>query len=255
MATSLRYDTGEVELAYDEWAGTAPPLVILHGLSGRRAMLDLAEAREGHRAYAYDHRGHGDSGRTPGEYTFVNFGRDTVAFLQGAVREPALLIGHSLGAMTALFAAANAPELVRAAFLIDPPLYAPEVGLRNERGPFSATASQAGTPATDLISAGVPAPRAEALSKLDATMMPMAVDSTMFAGWDTDAYLRTIECPITLEHGDNDLGSAIYPGELARASGLLRDVQVLHLEGTGHRPQLEAREVLLDAVRRFIRES
>jgi pimeloyl-ACP methyl ester carboxylesterase len=100
----------------------------------------------------------------------------------------------------------------------------------------------------------MPPPRAQSLSNLDTTVMPMALDSTMFAGWDTDALLRRIECPFTLEHGDNQHGSAIYAGELARAVELLRDVLVLHFEGTGHRPQLEARDRLLDALRRFIRE-
>lgn len=45
----MQYDTGEVELAYDEWEGLAPPVVFLHGLSGRRA-TNLVEAREGHHA-------------------------------------------------------------------------------------------------------------------------------------------------------------------------------------------------------------
>jgi pimeloyl-ACP methyl ester carboxylesterase len=136
MPESKRYNTGEVELSYSEWPGYSPPILALHGISGTRS-LQFLDNRGRQRGFAYDHRGHGDSGRTPGAYTFVNYGRDCVAFLRGVVKEPALLIGHSLGGMTALYAAAHAPELVRAAFLIDPPLYAPEGPLRDERQPLT----------------------------------------------------------------------------------------------------------------------
>ena len=55
MGDSLRFDTGEVELAYSEWPGDGPPVVALHGISGMRAAF-LAQAMPGRHAYAYDHR-------------------------------------------------------------------------------------------------------------------------------------------------------------------------------------------------------
>ena len=48
--------------------------------------------------------------------------------------------------MASIYAAANAPELVKAAFLADPPLYAPETGLRDERIPFAMMREAAGMP-------------------------------------------------------------------------------------------------------------
>jgi pimeloyl-ACP methyl ester carboxylesterase len=253
MAASKRFDTGEVELAYTEIAGNSPPLVTVHGISGTRA-LGFTEARGSLRAYAYDHRGHGESGRTPGAYTFVNYGRDLVAFLRGVVREPALLIGHSLGGMASIYAAAHAPDVVKAALLIDPPLYAPEGPLRDERGPFTAVAAQAGMSVDDLVAAGVPPQRAEAVHRLDPSVLLMTVDQSAFAGWDTDAYLRRIECPVTLEHGDRDLGSAIYPGEHERATALIRHGTVLHMAGTGHVPWMNKPEEWQLAMRDFVQE-
>jgi pimeloyl-ACP methyl ester carboxylesterase len=257
MSETHSYNTGEVELSYLEWPGESPPVVAMHGISATKAIY-LAEAKAGRHAYAYDHRGHGDSGRTPGAYNFVDYGRDAVAFLQAVVREPAILVGHSLGGMTAIYAAAHAPELVRAAFLIDPPLYAPEGPLRDEAEPFAATEKQAGKPLAELIAAGVPAFRAESVAKLDPGVMTMTLDRSGFAGWDTDAYLRAIECPVVLEHGDRDgaggMGSAIYPGELDRALPLIRNCTVLHMAGTGHIPWLTQEQRFYDELRRFIDE-
>jgi len=253
LTESQRFNTGEVELSYTEWPGDSPPILALHGISGSRAAT-FAEQRGTLRGFAYDHRGHGDSGRTPGGYTFVSYGRDAIAFLRGVVREPALLIGHSLGGLAAIYAAANAPELVRAVFLIDPPLYAPEGPLREERGPFAAVAEQAGRPVAELIAAGLPPPRAEMVAKLDPGVLRMTVDQTAFAGWDTDAYLRGIECPVVLEHGDRDLGSVIYPGELERAAALIRNGTVLHLAGTGHAPWFNDGDRFFAALRSFIQQ-
>jgi pimeloyl-ACP methyl ester carboxylesterase len=233
--------------------GDSPPIVAVHGISGMRA-IGFTEARGSLHAFAFDHRGHGESGRTPGAYSFVNYGRDLVAFLRGVVREPALLIGHSLGGMASIYAAAHAPELVRAALLIDPPLYAPEGPLRDERGPFAAVAAQAGMSVPDLIAAGVPPQRAEAVARLDPGVLNMTIDESAFAGWDTDALLRRIECPVTLEHGDRDLGSAIYPDEHERAIALIRHCTVLHMPGTGHAPWMNKPEEWQQAMREFVQQ-
>jgi pimeloyl-ACP methyl ester carboxylesterase len=254
-----RFDTGEVELAYTEWPGEGPPVLALHGISGRRAE-HLTRWEDGHHAYAYDHRGHGDSGRAPGAYSFVNYGRDCVAFLRGIVREPAILVGHSLGGMTAIYAAAQAPELVKAAFLVDPPLYAPEGPLRDEAGPFAAVEKQAGLPLDELLATGMPPARAEALTRLDPGVMAAVNDQSGFAGWDTDAYLSAIRCPVLLEHGDREgldpagLPSVIHEGELERAVALLKDVRVLHLPGTGHAPWMAAEAAFYAELSRFIAE-
>ena len=247
MNDGVRFDTGDVELAYTEWPGEGTPVVGLHGISGRRA-AHLTRWEDGRHAFAYDARGHGDSGRLPGNYTFVGFGEDAVAFLRGVVREPAVLVGHSLGGMVAIYAAAHAPDLVKAAFLIDPPLYAPEGPLRDEAAGFAETQGLAGKTVAELLAGGMQPIRAEAISRLDGDVMRMVLDQSAFTGWDTDAYLRAIECPVVLEHGDREMGSAIYAGELERATPFIKNGRLLHLDGTGHVPwsQGVSRDVDID---------
>ena len=67
-----------------------------------------------------DHRGHGGSGRAPGQYRVVDHVEDALTVLNWLGR-PAVLFGHSLGALVAAAAAAARPELVRAVVLEDPP--------------------------------------------------------------------------------------------------------------------------------------
>jgi pimeloyl-ACP methyl ester carboxylesterase len=257
VAESKRFNTGEVQLSYTEWPGESPPVVALHGLSTTRAGM-FVEGRGNLAAFAYDHRGHGESGRTPGSYTFVNYGRDAIAFLRGVVREPVLLIGHSLGAMTAIYVAAHAPELVKAAFLGEPVLYAPEKGLRDDAVPFSIAREQAGKPAPELIDAGLPPFVAAMRTKLDPDAMAMVIEGTAFAGWNTDHLLNRIQCPVILQHGDRGtadragMSSGIYPGELDRAASLVQSCEVLHIAGTGHVAWLSQPEAWNQALGDFI---
>jgi pimeloyl-ACP methyl ester carboxylesterase len=169
---SLRFNTGEVELAYSEWPGEGPPVVALHGISASRAAL-LTRWEDGHHAYAYDHRGHGESARAPGTYTFLTFARDTVEFLRQVVSEPAILVGHSLGGMCAIYAAANAPEFVKAVFLVDPPLYAEGPRPEDDASSRELIEQRAGLPVSELLAMDIPRLRAEWLAQLDPNVIRM----------------------------------------------------------------------------------
>lgn len=99
------------------------PLVFLHGFSDmaecwlglmRRLDLDLP-------MYALDAPGHGHSKvRSDEEYT-NQIARRAIDFIR-EFDQPVVLIGHSMGALQAMHMAGDAPELVRAIVLEDPPL-------------------------------------------------------------------------------------------------------------------------------------
>jgi pimeloyl-ACP methyl ester carboxylesterase len=76
--------------------------------------------------FVLDVRGHGRSQHTPGDYTFSRCGKDLVAFLETVVKAPAFVGGNSSGGIIALWAAANAPRLVRGLLMEDPPLFTTE---------------------------------------------------------------------------------------------------------------------------------
>ena len=119
------FDTGEVALAYSAGPPGAMPVVFLHGGVSSRHHWDflLSAFVDRFTVYTVDQRGHGQSGRATSGYRFVDFTRDAIAFLQQVVVEPAVLIGHSLGGAVTVKTSADVPSLVRAAVLVDPPLY------------------------------------------------------------------------------------------------------------------------------------
>jgi pimeloyl-ACP methyl ester carboxylesterase len=100
-----------------------PPALLLHGLGQSRQSWGRAAAllgEQGWRAYAVDHRGHGDSDRPEAAaYEHAVIGRDVVALCAG-LAEPPLGIGASVGGAAALFAQATVDsQLYRGVVLVD----------------------------------------------------------------------------------------------------------------------------------------
>jgi pimeloyl-ACP methyl ester carboxylesterase len=131
MISPIRFRTEEgLALCGEiEGPGGAPLVVLLHGGGQtRHAWTALATrlSADGFAVLRYDARGHGDSDWSPaGDYQMARFARD----LSGVLAEfgrPAVLIGASLGGVSALLAAAEAPQRVRALVLVDiVPRFAP----------------------------------------------------------------------------------------------------------------------------------
>ena len=83
-------------------------------------MIDpLAERTQ---AYVPDLPGHGLSSWTPVHYRLFDYADDIASFLEHVVREPAILLGHSLGGEIAMIVAALNPALVSAVINEDGPL-------------------------------------------------------------------------------------------------------------------------------------
>jgi pimeloyl-ACP methyl ester carboxylesterase len=109
-------------------AGAGPPLVLVPGQSfpWQSYQKVIPALSRSFRVYAVDVRGHGKSERTPGKYTFATCGADLVAFLSEVVKEPAVVSGNSSGGLICIWAAAHAPQSVRAVLAEDPPLFSAE---------------------------------------------------------------------------------------------------------------------------------
>ena len=115
---------GEVRLATEQ-AGAGTPIVLLHGLTSTRRYVTMgsrALERSGHRAVAYDARGHGHSmpAPTPDAYTYKLLAQDLAAVLDQLDIERAVLAGASMGAQTVLRFALEHPDRVLALGLITP---------------------------------------------------------------------------------------------------------------------------------------
>ncbi len=100
-----------------------PPALLLHGLGQTRQSWGLAAARlgeQGWRAYAIDQRGHGDSERSASAaYEHTHVATDVLA-LCGALKQPPLLVGASMGGVAGLIAQGTSDrQLFRGLVLVD----------------------------------------------------------------------------------------------------------------------------------------
>jgi 3-oxoadipate enol-lactonase len=92
----------------------APPVILSCSLGTDRSMWDpQTPALAGrHLVVRYDLRGHGQSPAPPGPYAISDLGADLLALMDRLEIERASLCGVSIGAMTSIWMAANAPERV-----------------------------------------------------------------------------------------------------------------------------------------------
>lgn len=94
-------------------AGEGPPLVLIHGLmfsidGWSTVFTDLVDA--GHRVIAYDMRGHGGSGVGSDGWEMETFGDDLGSVLEHLDLRQAVVVGHSMGGMSALTFALDNPR-------------------------------------------------------------------------------------------------------------------------------------------------
>jgi 3-oxoadipate enol-lactonase len=95
-------------------ADGAPPLVLSNSLGSNLSMWDpqLEALAERFRVIRYDQRGHGRSPVPDGPYSIDDVGADALALLDGLGLERVHWCGLSLGGMTGMWLAINAPERI-----------------------------------------------------------------------------------------------------------------------------------------------
>jgi pimeloyl-ACP methyl ester carboxylesterase len=110
-----------VRLAGRGYGGSGSGVLLLHGLAGHcgewEATADWLRAT--HRVVALDQRGHGLSERSPADVSREACAADAIAVIDALGLAPVILVGQSLGGITALLTAAARPDLVRALVLVE----------------------------------------------------------------------------------------------------------------------------------------
>src|SRR5215469_4703326 len=108
---------GDVRLFWRE-DGVGPPLLLLNSVGCDLSLWDaVMPYLSGFRVIRMDMRGHGQSDSPPGDYSLDQLAADAAAVLDAAKIEKAAICGLSLGGMTAMTLALNAPERVSALIL------------------------------------------------------------------------------------------------------------------------------------------
>jgi N-formylmaleamate deformylase len=100
-----------------------PPLLMIHGIMDEWSSWNLVYDAflEHYRVIAVDLRGHGKSDKPERGYEPADYAADMASVIQELDVGPIAVVGHSLGAVTTCFLAADYPDLVKAAVMEDPP--------------------------------------------------------------------------------------------------------------------------------------
>jgi len=126
-AQSVRFRSSGLDLLGDRWQARVDQechgtVLLLHGGGQRRhswQMTGQRLTRHGWNAIAMDARGHGDSDWSPsGDYSSDALVGDLVTIIAG-IGEPVVLVGASMGGMTALLGEGERGGLARGLVLVD----------------------------------------------------------------------------------------------------------------------------------------
>ena len=110
-----------VHLRYLDIGSGEPALVFIHGWCCNQSMWgDQIEAfAPAHRIIAVDLRGHGESDKPDQDYTIDQFAGDMAWLIREIGLDRPVLIGHSMGGVTALKLVREHPNIARAAVFVD----------------------------------------------------------------------------------------------------------------------------------------
>lgn len=119
-------------LATIDFGGQGGGILLIHGMMGRATTWSTTAGwlTEHGKVIGYDARGHGLSDAPEGPYDRNAHVEDAAAVIKAYGLAPAVVIGHSMGALTAWQLAGKHPELVRSVVIGDMAAVVPDVQVR-----------------------------------------------------------------------------------------------------------------------------
>jgi pimeloyl-ACP methyl ester carboxylesterase len=250
-------------IAY-EVEGDGPLLVCAPGMGDLRSVYRFLVPRlveAGFRVAAMDLRGHGDSDATFDSYDDVAAGGDLVAIVQH-LNGPAVIVGNSMGAGAAAWAAAESPADVAGLVLIGPfvrntptswlAILAFRLSLLR---PWGRSAWKAYY--SSQYRSRRPPDLADHISRLDRNLRRPGhwrafAKTTHTSHAPVDERLSQVTAPTLVIMGDRDRDFSDPAGEAQVVAERLKG-DVLLVPGAGHYPQAEYPEVVAPAIVLFAR--
>ena len=248
-----------VRLYYEE-SGSGPEVMLfVHGWCCDHTYFapQVAHFAARYRVIAVDLRGHGRSDAPEQTYTIHGFA-DDIAWMSGEVGvSGAIVVGHSMGGLTALILAAEHPEVARACVFIDAPLLLPANALAERRpilesfwGEDYIEAVIAYANDRFFIDTDDPERRARVLEGFGS--MPQRV---LASAWQSILETDSVPAARTLgERGTPALyiGAARPLADIEQLRALVPQVIVAQTAGSGHFCQLEVPDQVNAMMERFL---
>jgi pimeloyl-ACP methyl ester carboxylesterase len=234
-------------------------MVLLHGLTGSGACWSpLACALEAEFDVVMpDARGHGDSSTPLTGYRYEDQARDVIGLIQGLGLTAPILLGHSMGGMTAAVVASQNSTALRGVILADPTFLSPE----RQREVYESDAAEQHRRQLSLDKGDVLAQArarhsqrkpeiAEFVTEARMKTRIQAFDVLTPPNPEYHQLVNAISIPTLLVIGDNGVVSVETARELQNLNPRLR---IERIQDAGHGLQYDQPERFEAAVRRFLR--
>jgi pimeloyl-ACP methyl ester carboxylesterase len=261
-------DVNGVTVAYDEVGSGDDVIVLVHGHPFNRSMwrpqID-AIVRAGWRVIVPDLRGYGDSTVVPGVTPLEQFARDVAALLDARGVASAVFGGLSMGGQIVMECCRLYPERVRALLLAATFPQADTEDRKTARRMMAERLLREGMDgyATEVLPKMVAPPNIAALRDVAEhvrTMMrgtsPEGAAAALRGRAERPDYQDTLsrmDVPATIIVGDQDAFTTRADAE--RMRDLLKQSELVWLEGSGHMPNLERAAEFNEALLRLLRRA
>jgi pimeloyl-ACP methyl ester carboxylesterase len=227
-----------------ERLGEGAPVVCLHGIwDSWRAWLPLLPDGPGSFAgrplLMLDLRGHGESTKPPAGYAWHDYAADVIALIREQDMQRVTLVGHSLGALTALLVAAELPTRIASMVLEDPPLPVRAEAGAMFRGFYEMKRQPLEAIVDDMLAWRPDQTREQAeLSARNLRDTADGVLEAMFSGTPEERAFpmpsRVTDAPTLVIRAGIAEQRALQPAGEALLRGVLPNLLVETVEGTGH---------------------
>jgi pimeloyl-ACP methyl ester carboxylesterase len=254
-------ETNGISTHYLRTGGAKPPVVLLHGLTGNGACwTPLARALEGEFDVVMpDARGHGGSSAPHHGYRYDDHASDVVGLIRTLKLFRPVLLGHSMGGMTAAVVASRGAVSIRGLILVDPTFLSPERQREvRDRDVAEQHRLALGLPKSDLVAqarARHPRRSLEIVELLAGARLKTCLDAFDVLTPPNPEYrdvVTAIDVPSLLVVGDN---SPVVTFEMATELRSLNPrMRIEQVEGAGHGLPYDQPERLGEVAVAFLRD-
>ena len=229
-------ETNGINIHYTRTGGRNSPLILLHGLTANGlCWTSLARALQGeYDVIMPDARGHGKSSVPDSGYRYEDHANDVVGLINALGISAPILIGHSMGGMTATVVASRDPKLLRGLILADPTFLSPKVQREIRDSDVADRHRQILRQSLDEIMADARTRHADRSSNILERIARAQLQTSMSAfdvltppNPDYLELVRGIEVPSLLIMGDTGVVSSALAAELQRLNPRFQVEQIL----------------------------
>jgi len=245
--------------------GEGPPVILLHGLWGglNEWQPIIGQLSKSHRVIVMDFPGFHGSDKPEVQYHNALLGQFLSGFIEALQLEDVVLMGHAMGANTATYTAFHHPDNIAALILVD------GAGYRNPDRDLSKPLSE-GMIRFRRVATGSSLAATRGLLERRVADKSIVTDEWVeeaFALWTnsaraigdmlteggdlTEDEMRQIRLPTLVVWGAED--KVFSPDNAERLRNDIDGAEVHMIDHSGHLPQIEQTEALLDAVIPFLK--